>query len=141
MSDELEIYEADKYKRKDDKLDFAKEEEGGDIIPTYPEYPEPGKITEPKEVKPPEMGIYRPSAGILESEPIVPKEIRHSKKIGLLVMSYYKVPPNTALVNEYNKRASDDSGGSGCANESDQGCKIYTSRRGGGKGWNGLTLC
>ena len=33
MGDELEIYEADRYKRKDDELDFSKEEKGGGCSP------------------------------------------------------------------------------------------------------------
>jgi hypothetical protein len=44
------------------------------------------------------METYRPSLGVLETEPVIPKEIRHAKKIGLLFLSYYKIPPNTALV-------------------------------------------
>lgn len=98
MSDELEIYEGDKYKQKDEELDLREEDKGGGISPSYLEYPEPGRITEPKEVKSPRRGISSPSAGVLESEPIVPRDIHHAKKIGLLVMSYYKVPPNTALI-------------------------------------------
>jgi flotillin len=98
MSDELEIYEGYKYKQKDEELDLREEDKGGGISPTYLEYPEPGRITEPKEVKSPRMGISRPSVGVLESEPIVPRDIHHAKKIGLLFMSYYKVPPNTALI-------------------------------------------
>jgi len=97
MSDELEIYEV-KNKQKEEELDLREEDKGGGISPSYLDYPEPGRITEPKEIKPPGMETYRPSPRVLETEPIIPKEIRHAKKIGLFFLSYYKVPPNTALV-------------------------------------------
>jgi len=88
MSDELEIYEANKYRRKGDELDFSEDEKGGAIITlSHLEYPEPGRITEPKEVKSPVVETYHTSIGVLETESIVPKEIRHAKKIGLLFLT------------------------------------------------------